>query len=1304
MRFAKNMNILLLLSFVLMNGVLASELSSTQCACASGLVIIYNVNDASEAAVCDDSKFTLSCPQPICPDPICNLNCNCDIKEDRFAELMDNFFRFKMANETRTILYNISNPKMQPPSVSTPIDIPQFPYGNDIAMDSGFIDHQSADKTKRGFDSSIYTNDYSGVTYEFMSMKNTLLKPIIATLPSGVKVKYGSLDTIDLELNKFINELTSQAIEEAVKIFKLLHPRVNVTILSVNRLITIYHHQRPLLNEVTRASCLKSFILMLNHELFIMQANDLKKTLKIEFCTVNPEVCQGHNRMKRSLSDMNELAKISDSYLTSNAVVNGDDLNILLEGEMRSNSVNNYYKTEEIIKTLFSFSCPMNKKQRKVAEEKGNVKLGIFYNYNSRTKEFCFDVIFCDGDQQVISISKELTVTCQAGKSPTSLIDIESIELSDIFFPIKHGMKLSSFMYPDVCSIGSSVIKKCSSTIVEVRTIKMLFTDAGWISINPKIPTFYDPAYNHRLAYTCNATMTTACNGDDKWVSIWGKSDSDCYCQYNEGINILSVVINGIQINTNAIISMSVPMNVEDRAISEVDETAEICPGCSIKCLDGKITYDISSNLNQMKVCHNLICESYNLKSENGLVYLRSLKYKDGFLAVRGFNDGKLISRTSVVCQITDYCNLIHCDFCFENVLNPHCYTFSSYVMWVFIGSVFIMIVILIQKFMLAMKWVIISVYTIVSWCTYPFALLTKVLYKASVKKVSKKYEQLKQKDDVVIDLKEEIKNKPARLHRQKPTFFKPRQVFSFNTMLIIFVLFIIPSVLMCSDVAMITGTSVSCQESDSNIQCTLKYSSYLSLSPVGQESCLVVMENEKAIVSIRIKTQKMKLACKKKILYYTYNPSIEPKSIYSCVGTSGCSQDECTKQNFSLFPKLIKNLFTKNSGKQGCLTFDSNWFEHSCAFNSGCAYYFIGLENKDKVAYEVFFCPEWEWIIEVEVSTVTGSIEDKQSYKLIPGLRIQSNIGDIQLSSVSIPPSPYLNTCFMKRSDGKLSTADCNIDDSFSSGKIGEIRCKSEIDAIQANGKCQFNANIVDASLSGSGLSFASNYILVNNVFNSNLLPRVIGSSTLINDGGDPINVINQGALFGMTISSDSLKINILNSESKCKSKFESLHGCYSCDSGAVITAMIEVTNGDGLATIICSKFVSTMKVSRGRNHYNFTFSFSKPNLDEVCQLKCDSSTEDIHILGDLYFLPPSFMQSTNVSRDSVIEVASRWGILDFHWSDWFKISGSILLSIIIIVILMIIITRVVLPLFRLIKFPSRRYKVRNKSYSKEI
>ncbi|KIH59094.1 hypothetical protein ANCDUO_10690 [Ancylostoma duodenale] len=184
---------------------------------------------------------------------------------------------------------------------------------------------------------------------------------------------------------------------------------------------------------------------------------------------------------------------------------------------------------------------------------------------------------------------------------------------------------------------------------------------------------------------------------------------------------------------------------------------------------------------------------------------------------------------------------------------------------------------------------------------------------------------------------------------------------------------------------------------------------------PVDLVELFMILRNETSLHEIRIHWKSLALICEPETSLFTRDTAYHVVDSKRCPHTGSCKGKKCASiHSTSLLLELERGkkypettACVESCGGPGCDCF---------YWSSGCLFYRIYLTPTSSQVYEIFHCTRWSEAEKVEIKHFDAIQGKTRTYiaHMRPNIPVVWNSFTFTLSSVTVPPTPLLNTHFI--------------------------------------------------------------------------------------------------------------------------------------------------------------------------------------------------------------------------------------------------------------------------------------------------
>ena len=874
----------------------------------------------------------------------------------------------------------------------------------------------------------------------------------------------------------------------------------------------------------------------------------------------------------------------------------------------------------------------------------------------------CHNSIFCN-QYEIInttshvcekSIPRVTGMECGSAQYYKSAETIVRIINNSVRPPMKVKLQIPS----DVCRINGVITgNECTETYSVNKLVYISYDGKNvnnYWSADGMVESIDTSSINSYKCTGCEDDCSKCKIGPSEYHSYFQMKSVECSCILDQDKAIYSINNEGTIRPSLVIITdmFNVEYNIAEMLV-------ERCNDCDVKCESSGIKINSYKLMRSIVVCIHKKCKVHK---PSEFIPLDLSDILSSHVVEVSIYYGKIgEKKVSLTCDVHDFCASVVCHACLQRIMNPSCYSNIEIAMFVGLG---IILYLVLSTMFFAIK--LISI--VKSILKIPINFIFYII-KLGFKIVHKLFNKIKS-TSVVKESMNISNNNMLKPSLRKPS--SPKAVKFSRLQSTLLILSLISMIEACSDSIKLESEQMKCVVSSQHETCSTVSAIDMSLSPIGQDSCLYIVNKENTIIGhVIIKTLSTDYVCDQSNLYWTYMPTSRTEKVYRCHSVGNCNDEYCLRNGKTLDASLSPDLILY-AGETGCNLVDGGWGNTCFYFNSACVFYRTVLKVQGGKYYSVTNCPSYSWIAKVKIQIKLENDLFENEYNLIPNTKINTRVGTVILNSLSTTQSPILNKCFMKSADGSVSLVSCSDHTELIKGKVGEVRCDTEEQAKGGLKACKYAAGLIKISQFDSDIKVMEDFLDLNAVHSENLLPISMEGLSIHNDNSDYIISFNQKSSFSLRVELKDIKIRPYYNSLTCSVKFVSIKGCYLCDRGAEMTLKVS-SDVKGSVRMDCKSLGVEMPLVLSGNPdevMSFHISIKKPILNDKCILSCKEEKE-FDVKGKLYFVENSNIISSGngFSHDIFIplNVASNW----ISGLDTVERVFSLIMTIIVVIVL---------------------------------
>ena len=648
------------------------------------------------------------------------------------------------------------------------------------------------------------------------------------------------------------------------------------------------------------------------------------------------------------------------------------------------------------------------------------------------------------------------------------------------------------------------------------------------------------------------------------------------------------------------------------------------CKYCKIICIRGGIFLQLEKNIGRVEICTDPYCYMIGHPQVNqSFMFPPEINLNEHSVEVKIFTQGYLIRTLGIDCHGMPYCETIDCIICLARIQHMEC-TPIYFMIYLFIFLLFAIYFgpfcfYYILKILLLLKSFIQCFLNLITWILKKSVLFCYYKYKHS------------KNGNTNTDQQSEKMNIKKKAY--KPLFRKTPKATTLAILMLLGEL--MPPTLSCSETTTIVAKTNSCLPFSTGINstilhnCQIDETTQLSLVPKGQDICAFFSkpDSNMPLGTLKIKINNILSICTKTNEYYTRDFNMAVQSSHRCNWKGSCKGQKCSAIKEDSKIKELKgeaNNFpgtTHCASSCGCVTCGEPPGCWSCA--SSCLFYrTYAKPTSDTKTYEVFSCPSWKFEVDVSIKLQLPNAKDSvHKMKLSPGIKRKWKQFELTLSGITAPPVPLLNTKFITDEE-RTSITEASDSQQPVPGKIGALQCSNKEKASSFD--CFLAPNICTCQPQEDKVSCSCSKTNIHFYFESSekTLPLQLQGLLLENNEGKVTAVYSSIASLQIQLSMKKLILSYITDQATCEISVHKFQGCFSCTSGAKISFTCTTDIGSVLAHITCGEALfSTLCNEKGVTNTE-TLSFSKADINVLCEIKCPAKVTKFLLNGTLAFI----------------------------------------------------------------------------------
>jgi hypothetical protein len=827
----------------------------------------------------------------------------------------------------------------------------------------------------------------------------------------------------------------------------------------------------------------------------------------------------------------------------------------------------------------------------------------------------------------------------------------------------------------DLCSIGSFIVKQddpnCVSAIESKRSILTFIVDGTVYSSDIYTNVIQTAKTDVIESYECTGCDKAVCKTCNKGSATYKKhftGVADCECKDK----FLVEYYIDLQGTLQKVDSFYKKYDTVSTIPVTTSYKAKDCKLCTLTCKNGYLSFTPAEFPRYITICLHGYCQNI-MKEKDDTFILPDLFSLSNEYMIATIQGQSAVYTMGFNCPITDSCQLIKCQICWDRLLSPSCYSYVSYP----IGGVVIAFSIIAVVLLYYVFGVLYFIKQLISPIVRIILLLIKYIFKKcydSTGKVANIGVRIHTKMLMDVEgrsIREEYRE-PIVVKGYKPSFNRERK--SLLYMSVICVMMIIHPVEPCSNAIVLESSQIDCVRDSIKLECKPKEIYEIQLNSIGDGVCLMIRDDTIPKYSIEIDVIAMGTKCSSEVLYWSSDVNFQISSLTRCHWAGSCSDyticDKANNLSYSDEPmsKLNPESFS-HAGRTGCKRVEGGWGNGCFDWQSACAFYRYFFKSKN--TFKVRTCKEQSKVIMLNVTFNNDGLIDNKIISIPVGISEEANNAKMTLKSLTMDDYSLKGDCFISDfSDINVYKASCNKLNDLSIGKIGQIQCPSFNDALIMSDKCVFKDEIV--KIRNDGPILKSQY----SSFDSFLMYK---ESSLPLTQGQHLYKFIDNSIWLESLQSFSaviaiklpevIKLATLYYKNDFSISATVLNGCHDCEMGANLELEITSTKS-GILILSCPSFLKqiAIKVSSTGKTYKTHPRINRAIVREKCNSTMNGYSHDLSLEGHLISISPFnyFSSQTWSSFGSTIGNLGSFGFGNLHWTFYITTIITMILTII--------------------------------------
>jgi hypothetical protein len=483
-----------------------------------------------------------------------------------------------------------------------------------------------------------------------------------------------------------------------------------------------------------------------------------------------------------------------------------------------------------------------------------------------------------------------------------------------------------------------------------------------------------------------------------------------------------------------------------------------------------------------------------------------------------------------------------------------------------------------------------------------------------------------------------------------------------------------------CQQTFMVQSGEQDCRKEGDKLLCKHSVDAILEVPNLHSKVCLQFGNDKTTHELMVLQVMKHYGMCNPKNTFFT----TEFKGMVSyerrCYNAGYCSgESPCAK-----YEDQTMNHFTDSSfnfkGYNRCVRQGSGWGD-GCFYDvTGCLHwreFYHPIGNQ----YKATVCESWRNYLDLNITTSS----DSKTFRSEEGQIIYDDKMEFLISNTKRDEDSLLSIKNINSGHQYVGTTINTPGTELKSGFFGELMCNYELDLSNLK-SCEIAKDIVSCE---PGLDSVSCRFFNNKNYERSLNALPYTKDTHIFSLMDSALIKTHLEVETMTLSiSGEYVFSKVITEDECAAT-GLITGCYECGDGATVSVELESQTGDGTFYLSCPGIFlyQTADFFRQKSTLNFTSYLAQSNVDSECYYHCGTfdAVSSFQLKGSLIKGQLDLVNDT----DSLV-IGTDEGVYGTDWLDWFKNPFKDLASKFITITIVII--SVILAFILISRYSSRR------------
>ncbi|KAK5976505.1 hypothetical protein GCK32_016887 [Trichostrongylus colubriformis] len=655
-----------------------------------------------------------------------------------------------------------------------------------------------------------------------------------------------------------------------------------------------------------------------------------------------------------------------------------------------------------------------------------------------------------------------------------------------------------------------------------------------------------------------------------------------------------------------------------------------------LQCTEGGVVVSQKTR-HQFEICSEDYCLTYkHPRNEEVILFPPHIVLHEHVVKWKIF-DGNDVDVLETICAAAPFCTQIDCTFCVAIIANPECWPRTAIVL----TGLLIYVLIALCYFLFHVPVII----------GHPILYTFRIFGRIGVVTIMA----------TVIFLVKTVPSTVLRMLRGIRRNRRRRLWSEISILLTISCTFAKG----CQEVNIFDHQLQSCRHTKGGETCTVDTLEIVKINPFKQEACLRLTNNRTNVLEVKLLWKSLDLICEKETMMFTRSTRYGLLDSKRCPHTGSCIGQKCgAVHRHSRIAELDRA--NQYAGVTGCVESCGGPGCDCFYLSSGCLFYRIYLIPNDDSVYEIFRCTRWKQTVQLQMT-----VNKAQALMKVHNFRISPNQPrilsptTITLSSITVPPTPLLNSAFV--ADRKRTALAPH-------GYVPPLRCGSREKA--ENMTCDIVEDCHCHPAEIKMLCDCKDFNLTAHMLNPEYQLPILRPNVEFRMKQNLIARIPQlpTAEFILRIK-DEFRTTLVTSDAICTAKSTQCTGCYNCGKGARAEIICTSSTPEARAEIQCDDYGFVVPCTSQGAPSELHFFSNRAQFYANCSIQCGTVRHSFEIVGILRY---TGILHAALQRllDGESEVHSEINFPDIgHIIDVFlRWSGTLLITIVIVLLALLV------------------------------